>query len=150
MAEFAHSTATSPDRWPMTLAARESLVAEASRLVDDVAQGQAAGLVDEEGLIRLPVAHAARKLDAIRAVLEASEIVADKDTVVIGRRVTVCDADGQVSTYALVVPGDGDPFLGWISAGSPLGAAILGRRPGDHVEVAAPGGRWTVAIIAVE
>ncbi len=134
----------------MTLAARESLLAEASRLTDDVSQSQPAGKVDDAGLIRLPVAHAVRKLEVIHTVLGGSVIVTDADTAAIGRRVTVCDADGHVSTYALVVPGDGDPAQGWISVGSPLGAAILGRRPDDHVEVAAPGGRWTAAIIAVE
>ncbi len=150
MAEPAYSLAISPGRWPMTLAARESLVAEADRLADDVAHDKLARTTDDEGLVHLHVAHAARKLNAIRAVLEASVVVTDPDTVLIGRRVTVCDANGQVSTYALVAPGDGDPSLGWISAGSPLGAAVLGRRPGDRVEVAAPAGSWTVAIIAAE
>lgn len=150
MAEPAYSIASSSASWPMTSAARALLAAEVERLGDDVARTLAAAPSDDDGLLRLPVANAARKLDVIRAVLEASAVVEDADTAVIGRRVTVRDTDGELSTYALVVPGDGDPSLGWISAGSPLGAAILGRRPGDHVEVAAPGGRWTASITAVE
>lgn len=127
MAEPAHSTTTIAEYWPMTLAARESLLAEAGRLSDDISQSQPAGTVDDDGLVRLPVAHAVRKLEVIRAVLGASVVVTDADTAAIGRRVTVCDADGHVSTYALVVPGDGDPSHGWISAGSPLVSRFADR-----------------------
>jgi transcription elongation GreA/GreB family factor len=72
------------------------------------------------------------------------------DRAVIGRRVTLLEEDGDSVTYGLVFPGDGDPIQGWISADSPLGAAVLGCAPGDRVEVDAPVGRRVVTVLSVE
>ena len=58
--------------------------------------------------------------------------------------------DGSRVTYALVAPGEGAPSQGRISADSPLGAAILGRRAGDTVEIDAPAGRRRVTVECVE
>ena len=44
----------------------------------------------------------------------------------------------------------GTPAEGWLSADSPLGAAVLGRSPGDAVEVTAPAGSRVVTVLAVE
>ena len=76
--------------------------------------------------------------------------VDDADRAVIGRRVMIREQDGHAVTYALVFPGDGDPALGWISADAPLGAAILGHRAGDAVEVVAPAGRRTVTLVTID
>jgi transcription elongation GreA/GreB family factor len=54
------------------------------------------------------------------------------------------------STAARGCPGDGDPARRCVSADSPLGSALLGARPGAAVEVAAPGGSWSVVVLAVE
>ena len=85
-----------------------------------------------------PAFKAARRLDVLSAVLDASEKVHEPDRAVIGRRVTLLEEGGDSVTYALVFPGDGDPLQGWISADSPLGAAVLGCTAGDRVEVIAP------------
>ena len=69
---------------------------------------------------------------------------------IIGRRVTLLEEEGDSVTYALVFPGDGDPVQGWISADSPLGAAVLGCTPGDTVEVMAPAGPRVVTVLSVE
>lgn len=151
MTEPARATLPRSRHWPMTSAARDALVAEIDRLVADIARDTTAEPVDEDDvLVRLPVAHAGRRLDALRAILADAVFDEDPDTIAIGDRVTLRDPDGSTETYALVIPGDGDPSQGWVSADSPLGSAVIGRRAGDRADVAAPGGSWQVTIVAVE
>ena len=90
-----------------------------------------------------------RRIDTIRYVLETGSIVDELDVAVIGRRVTWREPDGSTVTASLVIPGDGDPRQGWISVDSPLGAALVGAAPGDHVTVHAPAGDRLVTVEAV-
>lgn len=136
-------------RWPMTGEAWSALAAELGQLRVDVAvlAGEAA---PDDGVVRIPAFKAARRLDVLSAVFHASEKVRDLNRAVIGRRVTVLEEDGDLITYALVFPGDGDPAQGWISADSPLGAAVMGCGPGERVEVMAPAGPRVVTVLTVE
>ena len=136
-------------RWPMTGEAWLTLVDELGQLRIDVA-ALAGTRVQHDAVVHLPVLRAARRLDVLSAVLDASEKVDEPDRAVIGRRVTLLGDEGDSVTYALVFPGDGDPIQGWISADSPLGAAVLGCTPGDAVEVNAPAGRRVVTVLSVE
>lgn len=136
-------------RWPLTTEAWRSLSAELERLADDVARA-ASPAVDGDGLVRLSVAQAERRLASLRAVADAADVHDRPGVAVIGRRVTLREDDGEVVTYSIVFPGDGDPQRGWISADSPLGGALLHGRAGARVEVVAPAGRRTVALVAVE
>lgn len=147
MNELATRRPSAPRRWPMTGEAWLALVHELGHLrtaLTSVAEDVADGVAD------LEVTRAARRLDVLSAVLDAAERIHEPDSAVIGRRVTVLEADGESVTYALVFPGDGDPAQGWISADSPLGSAVLGCKPGDRVEVAAPAGRRAVTVVSVE
>ena len=76
-------------------------------------------------------------------------VVDDASYAAIGRRVILQSSDEEPIGYEIVLPGSGDPSVGWISADSPLGDAILGAQPGDVVDVDAPGGRWSVTVVAV-
>jgi transcription elongation factor GreA len=130
----------------MTSRAWDALVAEIGHVADDVV-GEPA---EDPGLIRLRVAGAERRLATLREVAEDRDVLDEPGLAVIGRRVTLREPDGEQETYALVFPGDGDPDQGWISADSPLGAAVLGGRAGDEVVVDAPAGRRPVKIVAVD
>lgn len=55
--------------------------------------------------------------------------------------------DSEQQTVVLVHPVEVDPEHGHVSTASPLGRALLGRRVGDTVEVAAPGGRYEVRVL---
>lgn len=136
-------------RWPMTEEAWSTLVDELGRLRVDVAV-LAGGGAPDDGVVHLPSFKAARRLDVLSAVLDAAEQVREPDRAVIGRRVTLLEEDGDSVTYALVFPGDGDPVQGWISADSPLGAAVLGCIPGERVEVMAPAGPRIITVLGVE
>jgi len=75
-------------------------------------------------------------------------MVTDEDVVHIGSRVRVRDADGEAE-FAVVAPEDADATAERVSATSPLGHALLGRRPGDEVRFRAPGGALTVTVVDV-
>ena len=136
-------------RWPMTGEAWSALIDALAQLRVDVA-GQARAGAHEEGVVDLPAFKAVRRLDVLSAVLDGADTVLDPQRAVIGRRVTLLEEDGDSVTYALVFPGDGDPVQGWISADSPLGSAIMGRGPGDRVEVAAPAGARVITVLSVD
>jgi transcription elongation GreA/GreB family factor len=132
----------------MTGEAWLALVDELGQLRVDLAAHAAAGAPDG-GVLHLPAFKAARRLDILSAVLDAAHKVHEPDRVVIGRRATLLEEEGDSVTYALVFPGDGDPAQGWISADSPLGSAVMGCAPGDQVEVLAPAGPRIITVISV-
>jgi transcription elongation factor GreA len=68
----------------------------------------------------------------------------------LGERVLLRDLEsGRRLEYELVGSFEADPRSGRISAASPLGRAILGRRPGEVAIVEAPKGRRHLKIVAV-
>ncbi|MDD5693160.1 MAG: transcription elongation factor GreA [Patescibacteria group bacterium] len=57
----------------------------------------------------------------------------------VGCTVNVEVEDGEMK-YKIVGSYEADPEKGWISNESPLGQALLGKAPGEEVEVVAPAG----------
>lgn len=88
-----------------------------------------------------------RKIAILRARLEEAEIVegGDPDVVAVGSHVVLEDDRGE----RLEVEISGLGGNGTTSPSSPLGAALLGRRAGDRVEVKAPRGIWHATVVAV-
>jgi transcription elongation factor GreA len=69
------------------------------------------------------------------------EAPADSEVVAFGTTVTVADeASGREATYTLVGPTEADLGAGKLSSESPVAKALMGRRPGDEVEVHTPRG----------
>ena len=95
---------------------------------------------NEQGLLE-------RKITILRARLEDAEIVeaAGSDVVGIGSVVTIEDGDGgtmEVEISSLGGPGKTSPT-------SPLGAALLGKKVGDTVEVQAPKSTWQATVVSI-
>jgi hypothetical protein len=144
-------------QWPMTREAWETLDADCTRLTAEVVanDGYITGRLDGEtdaptfipNIVGQQLLH---QLTGVREVLERSVVIDDPTLVVIGRRVTLEEADGGTSTYAVVIPGDGDPRNGFVSGDSPVGAALLGRRIGEAVTIEAPAGSWSATIVQIE
>jgi transcription elongation GreA/GreB family factor len=146
----------------MTPGAADALRREIDSLVRELdVRGSAASLPpDPAAPIPSVRARSARTLERLRAMLDSAAIDDRPDAAVVGRRVTIRDASDAAGgpsdgsrvpmTFSLVLPGDGDPSLGWVSIESPLGTAVAGRRPGSRTVVAAPGGRWDAEIVRVE
>jgi regulator of nucleoside diphosphate kinase len=76
-------------------------------------------------------------LDVLRAELRRSRAVPPEevpdDMVTMNSRVAVADVEGRVRRYTLVYPEDEAPEVGFVSALSPLGMALLGAGVGDEV-----------------
>jgi len=66
-----------------------------------------------------------------------------------GSRVRIRDDDGEAE-FTIVSREDADIAEERISAESPLGRALLGRRPGDEVRFRAPGGVLAVTVVGIE
>lgn len=71
-----------------------------------------------------------------------------QEAVRIGSRVRVRDADGDAE-FSVVPHDEADSMADRVSADSPLGRALLGRRCGEYVRYRAPGGVLTVTIVGV-
>jgi transcription elongation factor GreA len=67
----------------------------------------------------------------------------------LGSRVTV-ELDGQEIVFYLVGEWEADPSSQKISHKSPLGEKLIGKKPGDEIEVEAPIGRLVYKITKIE
>jgi transcription elongation factor GreA len=89
-------------------------------------------------------AHLETKIKGLRERLRYAVVVeanVDEATFAIGRTAEVVDeGSGTVHTWTLVGRSEADLASGKISAESPVGGALLGRAPGDAVEVQTPRG----------
>jgi transcription elongation GreA/GreB family factor len=146
-----------PRAWPMTREAWERLDADAARLGAQVVanDGYVTGHLDGDAEAPTFIPNVVgqqllRQLDNVREMLARGVILDDPGVAVIGRQVTLVEADGRTSTYALVIPGEGDPRSGLVSVDSPVGSALLGRRIGDEVNIQAPAGSWTATVSRIE
>ncbi len=99
----------------------------------------------------LPPGHA--DLPRLEATLAALTVIgpeaAPEGEAGFGCWVTVEEADGRRATWRLVGPDEAEPRRREVSVAAPLGRALLGRRAGDLVEVARPGGPAEVRVLEV-
>jgi transcription elongation GreA/GreB family factor len=57
---------------------------------------------------------------------------------------------GELAEYELVTPVESDAGNARVSIGAPVGAALLGGRPGDTVVVETPRGTELLEIVSVQ
>src|SRR3954453_11184488 len=95
---------------------------------------------NEQGLLQ-------RRIPILRARLESAEIVdgAGTDVVTVGHTIVVENETGDRIEVELSPLGG----AGTASPTSPLGAAVVGKRVGDTVDVKAPRGAWRATIVEV-
>lgn len=95
----------------------------------------------------------AGRIAEIEEILKRAKVIqptASKDgTVQLGSRVKV-HIDGEEAELTIVGAAEADPVKEKISHESPLGKALLGKKIGDKVEVAAPGGTLLYTIRSVK
>ncbi len=74
----------------------------------------------------------------------------DTGRVVFGATVELAPLDGGPEVrYQLVGDDEADIRQGLVSINSPIARALIGKSPGDEVEVAAPGGARSFEVLAV-
>ena len=101
---------------------------------------------EEQGILEARIARLEQRLEAARVVEpDASNNVLD-----LGERVRLRDLEtGARHEYELVGSLEADPTAGRISASSPLGRALIGRRRGEVAVVEAPKGQRRFTILSV-
>ncbi len=90
---------------------------------------------------------AARLPSALTDARPIDDIAEDPHRVVLGDTVTVGFEDGTVESYVVAHPVEARCSDLWISSGSPLARAVLGRRVGERVRVDAPAGVHRCTIV---
>jgi len=98
-----------------------------------------------------------RRVRFLRKRLEGMTIVdpqanmgaRDPTRVYFGAWVQIENDAGEVRRHRLVGPDEFDMADDYISMDSPLGRSLLGKRQGDEVSVALPGGATTFTVVAV-
>ena len=95
---------------------------------------------NEQGLLE-------RRIKILRNRLEESIVVESGTGGVVstGSRVVIADESGDRIAVEISVLGG----PGTVSPSSPLGSAVLGKKLGDTVAVAAPSGRWQATILEI-
>jgi transcription elongation factor GreA len=95
---------------------------------------------NEQGLLEARIRTLRHRLDNAEIVEQASG-----GEVGIGSVVEVADEGGETMTAEISAVGG----AGTVSPTSPLGSALLGRKVGESVDVAAPRGSWRATIKAI-
>ncbi|MDP8911161.1 MAG: transcription elongation factor GreA [Actinomycetota bacterium] len=103
---------------------------------------------NEQALLEHRIATLEERLTSAR-VIEADEVSAD--VVSIGSRVELEDIDANETVeYHIVGSAEANPAEHKLSNESPVGKAIIGRKKGDVVEVAAPRGSLKFKIVDIK
>jgi len=93
------------------------------------------------------------RIRELEAILSNARVLSDSvksDVVLLGSNVTVAEGDFDPETYQIVGRTEADPVKGRISNESPLGKALLGKRPGDVVRVDTPGGTTYFKVLSIQ
>ena len=94
------------------------------------------------------------RITTIEKMIRFAEIINDsdieKDIVSLGRTVTFKELpDEEEETYSIVGSAEANPLEGKISNDSPIAKALIGKKIGDEVAIATPGGDMMVKITNV-
>jgi transcription elongation factor GreA len=131
---------------------------EMPRIAEKIAEARAEGDLKENAEY-----HAQRenqgmvqaKINALKSKLANAHIIdvatLPKDEVVFGATVRVKDLDyDDEEEYTLVGAGDEDYDCGKILTNSPIGAALLGKKIGESLEIQVPRGKLRYKILGIE
>ncbi len=103
---------------------------------------------NEQAMLEQRIAQLGERLKRAR-VIEAEDVPAG--IVAVGTRVRLKDIDAnETIEYVIVGSAEADPSDRKLSNESPVGKAIIGRKKGETVEVAAPRGSLKYKIIDVK
>jgi transcription elongation factor GreA len=152
---------------PLTLRGVEKLREELKRLksverpaiVKAIAEARAHGDISEnaefhaakeqQSFLEGRIADIEHKL-ATAQVVDVTKVNAG-GKVVFGATVKIADAEtGKEAQYQIVGEDEADSKSGLISIHSPIARALIGKKEGDVVEVAAPGGTREIEILGIQ
>ena len=90
------------------------------------------------------------RIAEIEHILKHAKLIESKGgaAVSLGSTVHLSLEDGE-QHYTIVGSTEANPDKGMISDQSPLGRALLGRKPGEAVEISVPSGKMTYKIVKI-
>ncbi len=102
---------------------------------------------DRQGFLVARIAFLRQRIAELSSI-DVSRI--PRDRVAFGSTVHLTDQEtGEDKVYRLVASEEVDAERGWISPGSPVGQALLGRREGDTVVIRTPNGSRRCEVVRV-
>jgi transcription elongation factor GreA len=103
---------------------------------------------NEQAMVEQKIAQLEERLSRAR-LIEKEDV--PKGVVAIGTRVRLRDLDAkQTIEYVIVGSAEANPAESKLSNESPVGKAIIGRKKGETVEVAAPRGKMKFRILEIK
>ncbi|MDR4308104.1 transcription elongation factor GreA [Chelatococcus sambhunathii] len=154
------------DKIPMTAAGHSALEAELKhrasserpRIIAAIAEARSHGDLSENAEY-----HAAKeqqslnegRIAELESMIARAEIIdvskLQGDTITFGATVTLVDEDtDEEKVYQIVGEAESDVKAGRVSIGSPIARALVGKKVGDTVEVATPGGGKSYEVLKVK
>jgi transcription elongation factor GreA len=90
------------------------------------------------------------RIQELQYMLDRAEIIdqPSKDKVGLGSTVTI-SVDGEEETWTIVDQAEADTRDGSISTESPVGRALFGKKPGETVQIATPGGSYAAKVVSI-
>lgn len=148
----------SKERHDSIVAELENLInVEFPKIKDELSEARAMGDLSENfeyHAAKRAQGKIIRRIRFLQNVLTFSRVIdteqLPKDKVSLLSRVTFTNLNtGKAMTYTIVSPHEMNLSEGKISIKSPIGKALMGRRPGDIVEVQAPAGTIKLRIDSI-
>ena len=122
-------------------------IRQARELGDLRESGEYETAKDRQGFLQARIAFLRRRIAELSSI-DLSRI--PRDRVAFGSTVHLTDQEtGEDKAYRLVASEEVNTERGWISPGSPVGQALLGRREGDTVVIRTPNGSRRCEIVRV-
>jgi len=122
-------------------------IRQARELGDLRESGEYETAKDRQGFLVARIAFLQRRIAELSSI-DLSRI--PRDRIAFGSTVHLTDPQtGEEKAYRLVASEEVDTKRGWISPGSPVGQALLGRREGDIVVIRTPNGSRQCEIVRV-
>ncbi|MEA4832080.1 MAG: transcription elongation factor GreA [Oscillospiraceae bacterium] len=101
---------------------------------------------NEQGEVEKRIAEIEKMLDNVK-IISAN---ATSSVVSVGSKVKIFDTElEEEASYQIVGSTEADPSNSLISDESPIGKALLNKKPGDLIEVITPGGVIKIELLAI-
>lgn len=148
----------SQERHDSIVAELENLInVEFPRIKDELSEARAQGDLSENfeyHAAKRAQGKIIRRIRFLQNILTYSRVIDSeqlpKDKITLLSRVTFTNLDtGKAMTYTVVSPHEMNLSEGKISLNSPIGKALMGKRPGDIVEVQVPAGTIRLRIESI-
>ena len=102
---------------------------------------------ERQGMVSARLGHLQKRL-ADFSMIDFTRIPQDRSG--LGSQVVVLDIDkDEKITWHLVTSEDADATQGRVSTSSPIGKALLNRKPGDEIKLQTPGGMRMLEVLEV-